>query len=277
MPLPFIVAGVALAVSGVVGAAAKSVNRDYEEKLASINRQIQNLAKQTDESYRSTQEAVKGKIETWNFMKSEVYTYTFPKFVESFGKLKKVDYKEGQLSLDLVKDIKESTVNYRLNHSGGDVGTEDQAMLKGAILGAVGGGLFFIGSLVKGVKLQYAIDEAEANLAKLKLEVEKVKTAETKLKQIGKRAEELTDVTRTLNDLFKLALHQLEVNIAKFGSDYSTYNSETRQQVYVVAESAKTMRVIMNVQLLNSSGSLNPKVNEIIKTSRATMESTANG
>lgn len=278
MPLPFLIAGAALAISGVVGAAAKSVNRDYEEELASINRKIRSLAEETDRSYATTQQSVKSKLNRWKFIKQEVHAHAFPRFVDVFGKLKKIEYDASKMLIpDIVKDIKQSNVEYKTNHKGNDVGTEGEAALKGAILGVVGGSAFFLVSVIKGVKLQYAIEEGEANLAKLRLEAEKVKTAETKLKYVGRRAEELTNVTRALNDLFKLALHQLECNIAAYGTDYSAYDLDTRQQVYVVGELAKTLKTLVDVELLSESGALNPKTAMLVRTSRALVEKLNDG
>ncbi|MBO3287564.1 hypothetical protein MKY98_26765 [Paenibacillus sp. FSL M8-0228] len=278
MPLPFLIGGAIVAIGGLVGAAAKSVNRDYEEELVWINRKIRSLAEETNRNYNATQQDVKSKLDNWMFIKKEAHTHLLPRFVDSFGNLKQVDYDTNEvLTPDIVKDIKQTNLKYKMNHKDGDVGTESEAALKGAILGIVGGGAFLLGSVIKNVKLQYAIEEAEANLAKMKLEAEKVKTVEMKLRHLGKRAGELTSVTQVLSDLFKLALHQLECNIATYGTNYSQYDLETRKRVHMVAELAKTVKTVVSTELLNDSWEPNPKLATIIRTSREAVEKFSHG
>jgi len=272
MPLPFILAGVAAAaVTGVVGAAAKAVNRDYEEELDSINNKIKNLAEKTDRNYQNAQRKTEEQVGHWVAFKRELTEYSLQRFVDSFGKMKKVDFKESKdLSLDQIKDIERFTLDFKLNSSGKSLGTESEAAIKGAILGVVGGGAYFIGSLIKGVKLQYAIEEAEANLAKLKVQAEKVKKSQLKLVKLGKHAQEMHQVARTLNELFMLALREMELNMSRYGTDYSNYGQEARKQVYVTAEFAKTIKHLIDAPLVSENGGeLHPKSEQALKTAQA--------
>ncbi|MBP1934996.1 hypothetical protein [Ammoniphilus resinae] len=275
MPLPFILAGVAVAaVTGVAGAAAKAVNRDYEEELESINNKIKNLAEKTDRNYQNAQKKTEEQVNEWVAFKRDLTQYSLQRFVDSFGKLKKVDFKESKdLSLDQIKDIERFTLDYKLNSSGKSLGTESEAAVKGAVLGVVGGGAYFIGSLIKGVKLQYAIEEAEANLAELKVQAEKVKKAQLKLVKLGKHAQEMHQVAHTLNELFILALQEMEGNMNRYGTDYSKYGQEVRKQVYVTAEFAKTIKHLIDAPLVSDrGGELHPKSGQALKTAQAYLE-----
>ena len=277
MPLPFILAGVAVAaVTGVAGAAAKAVNRDYEEELESINNKIKNLAGKTDRNYQNAQKKTEEQVNEWVAFKRDLTQYSLQRFVDSFGKLKKVDFKESKdLSLDQIKDIERFTLDYKLNSSGKSLGTESEAAVKGAVLGVVGGGAYFIGSLIKGVKLQYAIEEAEANLAELKVQAEKVKKAQLKLVKLGKHAQEMYQVAHTLNELFMLALGEMEENMSRYGTDYSKYGQEVRKQVYVTAEFAKTIKHLIDAPLVSElGGELHPKSGQALKTAQAYLEQT---
>lgn len=273
MPLPFLIAAAVVGVGSVVGAAANAVNRDYEEELESINRKAEKLARVTEMNFKDAQRRTEESLVSLASLKKEIYNQTLTDFVNHFKKIKNVEVTNNTSLSEKIHKMEKFALDFNNNSKGYEYKTEREEAIKGAILGSLFGGAYLFGSVIKGVKLQYAIEEAEANYAKLKVEVEKVKKEETKLKLIRKRADEIYSVTYTLNGLFQLAIQEMKKNIATIGVDYRSYNQQQREQLFTTVQFADAIKKLLDVRITTPQGNVTPESKKVLDASNPLLES----
>jgi hypothetical protein len=269
MPLPFLAAAAVIGVGSIIGAAAKSVNNDYEDELNSINFKAEELARNTEDSYRRTQIKTEEKLDRYILLKNEIFETTLKEFVQSFRKIKNVELSNNTALMEKVHMLETLSLDFENNATAYRVRDERTEAIKGAVLGSVLGGAYLVGSVIKGVRLQYAIDEAKANFSKLKVEAEKVKKQEMKLKLIGKRADELASVMNTLNQLFRLAIHEMNKNISAAGTDYGSYNQKQREQVFLAVQFAEAVKKLLDVSIVSPTGETTSESKAVLEQSQS--------
>ena len=92
MPIPFIVAGLIGGVVGAVNIAARSVNNDAVDELNAVNRQIEQLAKETQGQYQAAANILNDKIEKLNDLKTTVQQETIKDYSDLFNNISNLTY-----------------------------------------------------------------------------------------------------------------------------------------------------------------------------------------
>lgn len=272
MPIPFIIGAVAVGIGSVVGAAAKSVNNDYQAELNSLHDKMENIADRTEKKFQKAKRETEYKLDRLTFLKQTVYEKSFKSFVDSFSKIKNVEITENQEFKDSLGMIKDVVIDYYTNTTAREIESENTAALKGAVLGGLFGGTYLVSGVIKGVKLQYAIEEAEAEYAKLKVEAEKVNRKTTKLSAIGKRADELYEVTSTLDHLFNLAIKEMKATIQRAGTNYRDYNQKEREQLFITVQFAEAIKKLINVPIVTKSQGVSKESGTLLSTTKKLIE-----
>jgi|GEM_PF-4434511 len=254
MPLPFLIGAAVIGAGSLIGAAAKSVNRDYEEELHSINQKINDLAEETEESFLKTKKDTEYKLDRLAFLKQDIYENSLKEFARAFKKIKNVKLSKSGNLKEKLHSLETITMDYSSNATVSYIQSEKEAAIKGAILGGLFGGTYLVTGLIKGVKLQYAIEEAQANYSKMKVEAEKVKAKEANLKKIARQANEMYSVLKALDRLFILAINEMKNNINTAGTDFSHFTEEQRQQLYVTVQLAESVKKLLDARVISSQG-----------------------
>lgn len=276
MPLPFLILGGIALLGGVMGAAANSVNRDYEMELNSINRKIEETVEEVQRSYKRTEKVTRQAIKRFEQRCEAIQSTSFRRFAETFSALKHVE-KDAEFSPTVLKKVQEITIHYQTNgRSQLSAQSQESVERTGAVVGiaatmafgAIGGGIFLVGQAIKGVKLQMAIDEAKTELARVKARAEEVRTAERHLNLIRRRTEEMDEVCQTLDKLFGLSLDRLEAVIAEAGTDFRRYSNEQKQAVKVSYHFFDALQQIMAAPLIDPSNRLTRASEEALQKAR---------
>lgn len=272
MPLPFLIGAAAVGIGSVMGAATKAVNRDYEEELDSIHQNMNRLAQQTEDSSQKTQRQTEYKLDRLAIMKETIYNESMKDFVDNFKKIKNVEITKSEELQNKIENLQGLVKSYHSNATSNYIKTEKEAAIKGAVLGSLFGGTYVVSGLIKGVKLQYAIEEAEAEYARLKVESEEVKRKETKLKSIGKRADEIYNVTNTLDRLFRLAINEMVGIMETAGKNYKSYSEQQRKQIFVTVQFAEAIKKIMDVPVVSKTGGVERESAKVLRSTKELIE-----
>lgn len=156
------------------------------------------------------------------------------------------------------------------------------AWLGGGSLAAGGfgmaGGMFVLGGLVVGPALAIGgvvlSHQAEKELYAAKNNKDKalkyqseVATIILKLNSIVKYAEQINNLLKRLDEYFSKQIREMIAVIDFWGCDYSKLDSRRKEVIYKTALFAKTIKSILEVNLLTEDGNLNNelKLNEILK------------
>lgn len=122
--------------------------------------------------------------------------------------------------------------------------------------GLIAGPALAIGGLMLANKSQEAVENAYANKSKAKLEVEKMKLAETALKAISKRCKEVTKVLWKLQSPFNDQLELLKELVTK-NDNYKTYSLDDKKFLHRIFSQAEVIKKILDMPILTENGELN--------------------
>ncbi|WP_276784788.1 hypothetical protein [Thalassolituus oleivorans] len=140
---------------------------------------------------------------------------------------------------------------------GGSLATGGLGMAGGtAVLGGiVAGPVLAIGGMIMASKAEAAKEDAYANLSRAEAAAEQMSSANVATKGIGKRFKEIDAVLLKLDVSFQDALVNFH-NLVNKNTDYSSYTTDDKEEVFKVVSYAKTLKNILNTQLLTEEGSL---------------------
>jgi len=138
---------------------------------------------------------------------------------------------------------------------GGSLATGGLGMAGGMFVlgGIVAGPVLAVGGKMMASKAEAAKEDAYANLSKSKLAAEEMETASEVTKGIKKRFDEVNGVLATLNNPFIPFLESLD-ELVERNDNYETYSEEDKKGVFITASLAKTLKNILEVNILNEEG-----------------------
>jgi len=125
-----------------------------------------------------------------------------------------------------------------------------------AVLGGiVAGPVLAVGGMMLASKAEEAKQNAYSNLDKARVEAEQMQTAETATNGIEKRFIEISSVLTKISDNFLPLLRGLQQAVAN-NTDFRTYSTKDRQGIMMSANTAKTLKNILEAPILDSNGAL---------------------
>lgn len=321
MPLPFILAGMAIAAGGwgvKKGVDAKE-DMDSAERWNRKAKRVFNDAKSSlEENREMTQKAMENLGQT----KIDIWEYSMTPFIESFRQIKNMDISKGDYASDSLpavdsNDLKNMTAtaiamsevasggvtalgsgglaglaayggvqvlatastgtalsalsgaaatNATLAwFGGGSLATGGLGMAGGTMVlgGIVAGPVLAIGGMMMASKAEEAKHNAWANYDEAELAAEQMKTAEVAAKGIGKRFNEVDQVLERLNNRFAEGLTGF-AELVNSNDNYATYSEDEKSSVYMISALAKTMKNILDAQLLDEDGTLTANSRKVV-------------
>ncbi|GFP76251.1 hypothetical protein [Clostridium fungisolvens] len=266
MPLPFIIAGLAVAATGIVGHAAQEVANDYEAELNSINRSMEKMKEETNVRIIRSKDNFESRINTLSVQRQRIYNTTLTKFSEVFSQLKNVEFeKDTTVQTDITK-FRQNILEFNDNSSYKSElwSKTSTSVVTSLLFGVAGGGIMFAGGFIKSMKLSYKIDEAKAERSKLRAACE---TAEKKCLQIDSLTQYCKtayDTISSLKMLTDLSVKQVTKIIDEAGTDYKTYSLEQRQKIRMGCNFAMALNDIANTEIFDNQGNINPQFKKYI-------------
>lgn len=125
-------------------------------------------------------------------------------------------------------------------------------VLGGLVIGpalAIGGSMF-------ASQAKTALNNAYSNYDKARAFRVQAKNIGIVLKGICTRAEQLTDLLQQLNKYFIIQVRYLKEIVENYGVDWNSYSEKQKKEIYKCAQLAKTIKLILDTQLLKQDGTL---------------------
>lgn len=329
MPLPFILAGMAIAAGGwgvKKGVDAKE-DMDSAERWNRKAKRVFNDAKsELEENREMTQKAMENLGQT----KIDIWEYSITPFIESFRQIKNMDVSKGDYASDSLpavdsNDLKNMTAtaiamsevasggvtalgsgglaglaayggvqvlatastgtalsalsgaaatNATLAwFGGGSLATGGLGMAGGTMVlgGIVAGPVLAIGGMMMASKAEEAKQNAWANYDEAELAAEQMKTAEVAAKGIAKRFNEVEQVLVHLNNRLIEGLTGFS-ELVNRNDNYATYSKDEKSSVYMISALAKTMKNILDAQLLDEDGALTASSRKVVNQGQEVLE-----
>ena len=329
MPLPFILAGVAV-VAGLYGA-KKSVDAyDDNQEANSVNSNAQNIVNKAEKELRSVRTVAHGHIENLGTLKFRLYENAIIPFIETFSKIKNIEHKDGFIGSNQLPTM--SATDFKQMHSqmvnlkeivGGGIASLGAGGLAGlAAYGGVGalasastgtaigtlggaaatnatlawlgggslaaggygmaGGMMVLGGIVAGpvlaiggamfaAKAEAAKEDAYSNLSKANLAAAEMKKAAIKTKALGRHFQEMYKLLLEVEKRFMPQLGFLQ-SIVQVSTNYPDYSEVEKRGLFITTSLAKTLKNLLEVQMLTESGSINSQAKNVIRGSRKGLE-----
>ncbi|WKD24218.1 hypothetical protein NDQ71_03730 [Pseudoalteromonas sp. KG3] len=156
---------------------------------------------------------------------------------------------------------------------GGSLAAGGYGMAGGAVVlgGLVAGPVLAVGGMMLASKAESAKIDAYSNRDKALLAAEQMKTAEVVTEGIHRRFEEVNDVLLRLNNFFTPMLKEFCALVER-NIDYSSYADNDKKLVFKVAATAKSIKNLLEVVIINEDGSLTSQSNNIASFGTALIE-----
>ncbi len=156
---------------------------------------------------------------------------------------------------------------------GGSLAAGGYGMAGGAVVlgGLVAGPVLAVGGMMLASKAESAKIDAYSNRDKALLAAEQMKTAEVVTEGIHRRFEEINDVLLRLNNFFTPMLKEFCALVER-NIDYSSYADNDKKLVFKVAATAKSIKNLLEVVIINEDGSLTNQSNNIASFGTALIE-----
>ena len=262
MPLPLFVGGL-LAVAGVagtalVGSAAREVNENLANDLNSINRDMEEMQKETEKLVTTTKETFEKRNREYSLICNSIKNDTLKDFYFIIKEIKKnCKYFNDNGLLSKYNFLNINLKSYDDNSvyisSLTSVNNNNQ-IVNGAL--NLAEGVFLGVSAIKGVSLLYKIDDAIAEKKKLKAECKKV---EIKCAEINGSSTFIKTATSTMQTL-KIMTDELNSNtkelLEKRAYSLDSLSEQEFKQVMTMFNFNKALDEIINTQLLDDEGNI---------------------
>ena len=265
MPLPLILVGAAV-LAGAYGVKkgldAKSDFDDAEAINEDARVIYENAHRSLEERRNETQEAVK----SLSRQKVLLYRDALSPFVESYSKVKNVDYEEGDIldgklpyiSIDEVREVREVVLR------------KEAAMVSMIVGGGIVGG-FMMASLAEEAK-----ENALSNRRKARAAATAMEEAEVAARDIGRMATQVRNVLKRLQDYLCSDLEAFE-NLVSGSTDYRAYDSQERELVCRTASLAVTAKNMAETPMLDENGSVTSAIRQELKEAKRSVKALGTG
>lgn len=148
---------------------------------------------------------------------------------------------------------------------GGSLAAGGLGMAGGTMVlgGIVAGPVLAVGGMVLASKAEEAKENARSNLYQAELAAEQMHMAELKARAIGRRVSEIKDVLQALANRFNYSITHLEALIFK-STNFRDYTNKEKEEVGKAFALAKSIKNLLDIQLLTEEGDLREGQEEII-------------
>ncbi|MGT0059142.1 interferon alpha-inducible IFI6/IFI27 family protein [Helicobacter pylori] len=305
MPLPFILAGVALAAAGYgVKKGIDALDADCEAD--EFIKKAEVLKEEATKKAESTQSDCKLAFARFGEKKLRVLSHSVSNFLDHFHQLKHSRITiEGINMQDIQRQVSDArNLLNQLNANGidgdsapgviaGCVGLGASSFTAGAILGgglAASGlaGMAVIGGIVAGPALailgalsademEKKRDDAKAYCSQVEAAVKKADVMIDNLQAVRKMADLFTRQITKFDALFFSLAQDAIATMKKHNYDTSRYNQKEKDQLCVTVSTLMTLSAFLKVSIMDEHQKLNEKVQKTLNLMRKQMDSLENG
>ncbi len=307
MPLPFILAGVALAAAGYgVKKGIDALDADYEAD--EFIKKAESLKEEAKRKVDSAQSSRNQALVRLGKKKLHVLSHTVSNFLDHFHRLNRSRITIGTKDTDM-QDIQKQVLGARnllnqLNTNGidgdsalgviagcGSLGIS--SFTTGAILGGgltMGGlaGMAVIGGLVAGPALailgalsademEKKRDDAKAYLSQVKAASKKADVIVDNLQAVRKMADLFTKQITKIDALFFSLSQDAIATMKKHHYDTSRYNQKEKDQLCVTVSTLSSLSAFLKVPIMDEHQKLNEKAKNALNLMRDQIGSLENG
>lgn len=268
MPIPFIVAGLIGGVVGAVNIAARSVNNDAIDELNDVNRQIEQLAKETQGQYQAAANILNDKIEKLNDLKTTVQQETIKDYSDLFNnisnltyeKFKAISSKHGGYNF---WEIEKAAQNFRKEEAGGVSIAKNIAEF--ALLSPIGGGLFVVGKIIKYNKICNETSLAKAHLEEQKKNCEEIQIKIALLNDTSQKCDEIKAIIWKLNGMLVNLTSSINQIIRTYGNNYDDWDESSQELLMTSVNVAYGLNRMIVTPIVKENGDINEELVKVVK------------
>lgn len=258
MPIPWLVG---VAGAAFLGKVFKDVADDYQDELNDENRKMEELADKTNSLIDKTKKNFEKNYAGLAEAKKSCYETTFVDFKTTFSKLKKVEFGQRKIEKGVLENFENDLVSYHNNADYSErliTNTTASSVLEALVFNGALLPVSMLGSLAKGIKIQYQIDEAKAEYSKLKASCEEAKKQCLQLDSLSAFCDTSTETIKTLQSLITISIKNVEEIIKKSGTNYSKFNEEEKDSIMLMYNMTIALNDICHTEVFDEDGKINP-------------------
>lgn len=272
MPLPLLLAGVAGAA--IFNHFAREVNDDYATTLNMINDDMEELYEKTNAKIQLSEKRFDKEYDALYKQKEEIFRTTLTKFADTIKHLNKVEFDNQLEKKEMLAKFERNMTAYHDNstHRGKKWAKPSNEIATTLLFGLAGQGMFFLGNVVRGVRLQGKIDEARAERDKLRAQCEEAELQCTKLDSLSRVCKSAYKTTDSLQMLTDRAVEQVQEIVEKSGYDFSLYSEKEKDSIMIMYNFAMALNDLVCTHIFDDEGKVVPEFQKFVGTATAMME-----
>ncbi|MCQ2783366.1 sortase [Helicobacter pylori] len=284
MPLPFILAGVAIVAAGYgVKKGIDALDADCEaDEFIKKAENLKEEAKRKADSVDSARSSRNQALVRLGKKKLHVLNHSVSNFLDHFHRLERLRITIGTKDTDM-QDLRKQISNVRnllnqLNTNGVD---GDSAL--GVIAGmAVVGGLLAAPALaifgaLSAAKMEKKLENAKAYCSQVEVAVKETDVMIDDLRSVEKMAKLFTRQITKFDALFFSLSQEAIATMKKHNYDTSRYNQKEKDQLCITVSTLMTLSAFLKVSIMDKHQKLNEKAKNALNLMRKQMDSLENG
>ncbi len=288
MPLPFILAGVALAAAGY-GVKKSFDASDTADEINIVIKKANDLKEEAIKKAEPVESDCKNALMRLGEKKFHVQSYSMSSFVKEFNQLKGREFVVKVADMqDLYKQVLSAQNLFSQPNTNG---MTDESIIEKMLIGYGSLGVYsFITAMMIGGELVAAI-LGFFSTSKMEEKLDDAKAYYSQVEAASKKADVMIDDLRSVEKMAKLFTRQITKFDALFFSlaqdaiatmkkhhyDTSFYNQKEKDQLSVTVSTLMTLSAFLKVPIMDEHQKLNEKAKNALNLMRKQMDSLENG
>lgn len=288
MPLPFILAGVALAAAGY-GVKKSFDASDTADEINIVIKKANDLKEEAIKKAEPVESDCKNALMRLGEKKFHVQSYSMSSFVKEFNQLKGREFVVKVADMqDLYKQVLSAQNLFSQPNTNG---MTDESIIEKMLIGYGSLGVYsFItammigGELVAAIlgffstsKMEEKLDDAKAYYSQVEAASKKADVMIDDLRSVEKMAKLFTRQITKFDALFFSLAQEAIATMKKHHYDTSFYNQKEKDQLSVTVSTLMTLSAFLKVPIMDEHQKLNEKAKNALNLMRKQMDSLENG
>ena len=129
-----------------------------------------------------------------------------------------------------------------------------------------------VGELFCDEKMEKALNDSNTNYDKAQKYAQEIRNFCTVINALKSKVYQINNLLPVLNNEFSVAVSTIVNNIRRFGTNFSTFSSDEKENVMRVAQLAQTIKIVIDTPLINQQGGVTSEAEKLTESKQVILD-----